>query len=194
MNYDVGPKELAHIFGFKDESWIHQLVKKHGAPPPKSHKYNLPAWVQWREREWKEETRRARSASLSDVEKKMAEVELEDAQLDLAKKKGELISVPEVQKLWDRVVLAVKHRMESQGNRLSATLLNLTQFSQPKKILDEDNQETLNELANGNYSDPESDLPVPRKAGTLQTHRKAVRADTAAKRKRVGGQVRNAER
>ena len=187
MNYEVGPKELAHIFGFKDESWIHRLVKERGYPKAARGKYPLPLWVQRRELEFKEQVRDAQSKSLSQIDRRLQEIELEDAELDLAKKKGDLISVAEWLTVIDRIIVAVKRRMESQGSRLAEHLLNLTALSQPIKIINQDNHETLSELATGTYSPPASDLPTDEK--TVQPNRQRVHADTKPHRKRVGRRI-----
>lgn len=179
----VGPKELAKIFGYSDESLIHRMVKE-GYPAPVRHKYDLAKWVQHHVNELKKEIRRKRASDIPEWEMRIKKNEADESDIKLAKLRAEVISVAEHTKIWDRIVIAVRRRLESQSGRLGPNLLNVSLLSQVKQTLDQDNRETLSELAAGYYAEPDPDLPG--QARPVPKDRKKLRSHAKSKRKRVG--------
>lgn len=150
--------EIGRAFGMSERQA--KRWRAQGMPKTDEGRYDIVEIARW------EYQRRVPvQAAESRPRDELAELKAESARLDLAERKGELVSRTDVEQDGAEKVRQVNRRLSSMGHKLAPVISGLDEQAARKAIDDEVNQ-ILNEFAGGFVEpEPSAETPAPKKRG-----------------------------
>ena len=127
--------------------WLNTLVRDYGMPRAERGQYDAAKCVHWYIAYLQQQIDEAKagSATQQQAELRVTLAKAEQEEIKLAEKKGKIINVEEAQKLWERVIVAVKDNLLTLPAKLTSQFnLSLEQ----KSITEKEIRNILTDLAN----------------------------------------------
>ena len=136
----IATQVLAAAYAKVNPRTVRRWVRA-GMPRTEDGKYIRPMLDIYKENEGSKASEHKEQKIKAEVGYKQTKAEL--LQMELAEKKGELISADEEQKRDVRKIIAVKRALIGQGRKLAPTLAPITDDRKIKKIIDRENREII---------------------------------------------------